>query len=314
MESIKLSFEAIMPIFILMLIGYFIKKIKLADKKSLDVMNKLIFKIFLPVLLFYNIYNTKTADVFNLRLIVFTIVGILFIFVLGYFAVILLTKDDKKRGVMLQGFFRANFAILGVPLVSYICGDKTSGLASLMVAVVIPVFNTLAVVALERFRGGNSRLDIIKLLKGVISNPLIIGCVIGIIFFVLKIKLPSLIEKSVKDVASIATPLSIIVLGSEFEFSDIKGYFKENVIVVATRLIIVPLIIIPVAVLFGFTGEALACLLVIFASPIAVSSFAMAQQMDGDETLAVQVIAISSALCIVTLFLWIFTLSFLGLF
>lgn len=314
MESIKLSFEAVMPIFILMLIGYFIRKIKLADKKSLDVINKLTFKIFLPVLLFYNIYSTKTADVFDVKLIAFTIAGVLFIFVLGYFAVLALTKENAKRGVMLQGFFRANFAILGIPLVSYICGNNTSGLASLMVAVIIPLFNILAVTALERFREGNSGLDILKLLKGVATNPLIIGCVIGIIAFVSDIKLPSVLEKPVKDIASMATPLSIIVLGSVFEFSDIKGYFKENAIVVATRLVIVPLIIIPVAVWFGFRGEALACLLVIFASPIAVSSFAMAQQMDGDETLAVQVIAISSALCIVTLFLWIFALSFLGLF
>ena len=314
MESIKLSFEAVMPIFILMTLGYLIKKMNLADKKSIDVINKLIFKIFLPVLLFYNIYSTQTSDVFNLKLIVFTILGILFVFVAGYFAVLLLTKDNQKRGVMLQGFFRANFAILGVPLVSYICGNKTSGLASLMVAVVIPVFNTLAVVALERFREGNSKLNIVKLLKGVITNPLIIGCVIGLIVFGLNIKLPSLIEKSVKDISSIATPLSIIALGAAFEFSDIKGYAKENVIVVAARLVVVPLIIIPFALWLGFSGEALACLLVVFASPIAVSSFAMAQQMDGDETLAVQVIATSSALCLVTLFLWIFALNFLGLF
>ena len=148
MESIKLSFEAIMPIFILMVLGYFIKKIKLADKKSFDVMNKVIFKIFLPVLLFYNIYNTKTADVFNLQLIVFTIAGVLAVFVLGYFAVIFLTKDNKKRGVMLQGFFRANYAILGVPLVSYICGDKASGLASLMVAVYFPLAEYITVASL----------------------------------------------------------------------------------------------------------------------------------------------------------------------
>ncbi len=314
MESLKLSFEAVMPIFILMTIGYFIKRIKLADKKSLDVINKLIFKIFLPVLLFYNIYNTQTSDVFDVKLIIFIVVGILFVFVLGYFAVIFLTKDNAKRGVMLQGFFRANFAILGIPLVNYICGNKTSPLASLMVAVVIPVFNILAVVALERFRKGNIKLDILKLLKGVITNPLIIGCVIGIIFFILNIKLPAIIEKSVKDISSIATPLSIIVLGSVFEFSDIKGYFRENVIVVVTRLVIVPLIVIPVAVWFGFSGEALACLLVVFASPVAVSSFAMAQQMDGDQALASQVIVLSSAFCLVTLFLWIFALSSLGLF
>ncbi len=314
MESIKLSFEAVTPIFILMMLGYLIKKIKFADKKSIDVINRLIFKIFLPVLLFYNMYSTQTSDIFNVKLIVFTVVGILFVFILGYLAVIYLTNDNKKRGVMLQGFFRANFAILGIPLVNYICGNETSGLASLMVAVVIPVFNILAVIALERFREGNSKLDILKLLKGVVTNPLIIGCIIGLIVFVLDIKLPSVIEKSVKDVASMATPLSIISLGAVFEFSDIKGYFKENIIVVAAKLFIVPLIIIPIAVWFGFSGEALACLMVIFASPVAVSSFAMAQQMDGDETLAVQVIATSSAFCLVTLFLWIFALSFLGLF
>jgi len=244
MESIKLSFEAVTPIFILMMLGYLIKKIKLADKKSIDVINKLIFKIFLPVLLFYNIYSTQTSDIFNVKLIVFAVVGILFVFILGYFAVMHLTNDNKKRGVMLQGFFRANFAILGIPLVNYICGNKTSGLASLMVAVVIPVFNILAVIALERFREGNSKLDILKLLKGVITNPLIIGCIIGLIVFALDIKLPSVIEKSVKDVASMATPLSIISLGAVFEFSDIKGYFRENVIVVVTRLVIIPLIII----------------------------------------------------------------------
>ena len=156
MESIKLSFEAVLPIFILMLIGYLIKRTKLADKKSLDVMNKLVFKIFLPVLLFYNIYSTQTADVFDVKLIAFTVVGILFIFVLGYISVLFLTKDNARRGVMLQSFFRANFAILGIPLVSYICGNKTSGIASLMVAVVIPMFSILAVIALERFRKGNN--------------------------------------------------------------------------------------------------------------------------------------------------------------
>ena len=314
MESIKLSFEAVMPIFILMLLGYVIKKIKLADKKSVDVVNGWVFKIFLPVLLFYNIYNTQTADVLNVKLIVFAIIGILFIFVLGYFAVLLLTKDNAKRGVMLQGFFRANYAILGIPLVSYICGNKTSGLASLMVAVVIPVFNILAVTALEVFRGGNSKVNVLKLLKGIVTNPLIVGCIVGFVVFVLDLKLPSVVEKSVKDIASMATPLSIVALGAVFDFSYIKGYFRENVIVVMTKLVIVPLIIIPVAVWAGFRGEALACLLVVFASPIAVSSFSMAQQMDGDENLAVQVIAISSALCIVTLFLWIFALSALGLF
>lgn len=314
MESLKLSFEAIVPIFLLMLLGYVLKRLKISDKKGFDTVNKLVFKCFLPVLLFYNIYKTETAQVFDFELIAFTIIGVVYVFMVGYFAVFALTKENAKRGVMLQSFFRSNFAILGIPLVNYICGDSVSGLTSLMVAVVVPLFNVFAVVALERFREGSEKLDLLRLIKGVIANPLIIGCIIGIIFFVFGIKLPVVIEKPIKDVSSIATPLAIIVLGSSFVFSSIKGYVKEIVICVSARLVIVPLIMLPIAVWLGFSGEALACLLVTFASPVAVSSFAMAQQMDGDETLAAQVIVISSALCLITLFLWIFALSYIGLF
>lgn len=314
MESLRLSFEAIMPIFLLMLLGYVLKCLKVADKKGFDTINRLVFKCFLPTLIFYNIYKTETAQVFDWKVVSFTIIGVLCVFLVGYFIVFAISKENSKRGVMLQSFFRSNFAILGIPLVNYICGDSVIGITSFMVAIVVPLFNVLAVVALERFRGKSEKLDIFRLIKGVISNPLIIGCIIGIVFFVFDIKLPPIIEKPVKDVSSIATPLAIIVLGSSFVFSSIKGYVREIIISVSARLIIVPLVMLPISVWLGFSGEALACLLITFASPVAVSSFAMAQQMDGDETLAAQIVVFSSALCLFTLFLWIFALSYLGLF
>ncbi len=314
MESLRLSFDAIAPIFLLMLLGYVLKCLKVCDKKGFDLINKLVFKAFLPTLLFYNIYKTETANVFDPKLVLFTVIGILFVFVAGYFSVLVLTKENSKRGVMLQGFFRTNFAILGIPLVSYICGEDARGLASLMVAIIIPMFNILAVIALERFRGGSGKLHLPSLLKGMAKNPLIIGCVIGLVFFGLDIKLPFVIEKSVSDVASIATPLAIIALGAGFEFSGIRGYAKEISIVIIARLVVIPLIVLSAAILCGFTGEALACLLITFGGPIAVSSFSMAQQMDGDEKLAAQIIVISSALCLFTLFFWIFGLNYLGLF
>ncbi len=314
MESLKLSFDAVAPIFLLMLLGYVFKCLKVADKKGFDLINKLVFKAFLPTLLFYNIYKTETANVFDPKLVVFTVIGILCVFIVGYFTVLIITKENPKRGVMLQGFFRTNFAILGIPLVSYICGEQARGLASLMVAIVVPMFNILAVIALERFRDGSEKLNILNLLKGMAKNPLIIGCIIGLVFLGFDIKLPYVIEKSVSDIASIATPLAIIALGAGFEFSGIKGYAKEISIVIIARLLVIPIIVLTCAVLCGFQGEALACLLITFGGPIAVSSFSMAQQMDGDEKLAAQIIVISSALCLFTLFLWIFGLNYLGLF
>lgn len=311
MESLKLSFMSVAPIFILMLLGYILRCIKLVDKKTLDAVNKLIFKAFLPTLLFYNVYTTKTENFMNTPLITFTIVAVLCVFVVGLLVVQLLTKDASKRGVMLQGFFRSNFAILGIPLMDYMCGIESSSLASLMVAVIIPVFNILAVVSLELFRGGKVR--IFKVLFGVITNPLIIGCALGYVFYRFGIKLPAVLETAVRDISKIASPLSIIVLGGSFTFSSIRGYVKDIFSVVFARLVFVPVIVLTIAAVLGFRGEAFACLIVAFGSPVAVSSFAMAQQMGGDEKLAGQVVVISSALCLFSLFGIIFVSSNFGI-
>jgi len=312
MESLILSFNSVMPIFLLMLTGYILKAVNIADKKGFDTVNRLVFKAFLPTLLFYNIYKTESADVVNPGLMIFTVAGTLIVFAVGYASVFILTKDNAKRGVMLQGFFRSNYAILGLPLVEYICEGKTSGLSSLMVAVIVPLFNVLAVISLERFRDG--KLNIPKMLKGVLTNTLIIGCLLGLVFYLAGIKLPDVVEKAVSDVAKIASPLAIIVLGASFTFSSLRGCVKELCTVVAARLVIVPAIAIFFAVLLGFTGEALACVLIAFGAPVAVSSFSMAQQMGGDEALAAQVVVVSSALCLLTLFGRIFLLNSMGLF
>ncbi len=312
MESLILSFNAVLPIFILMAFGYLLRLLKVAQKSHFDAANKLVFKVFLPIMLFYNIYKTKSLEIFDLKLISFTVIGILCVYILGYFVVLGATRDNAKRGVMLQGFFRSNYAILGIPIVNYICQGDTSGLASLMVAFVVPTFNVLAVVCLEGFRKG--KVNILSLVKGVLTNPLIIGCILGAICLVLKVKLPVLIENAIIDISGIATPLSIIALGASFTFTSLKGRARELLITVLTKLIFVPLIMITIAVLFGFKGEALACILITFGSPVAISSFAMSQEMGGDEKLSAQVIVLSSALCILTLFGWIFILSRLGLF
>ena len=311
MDSIILSLEAVAPIFILMSVGYFIKSIKLADKSQFDAMNRLVFRVFLPVLLFYNIYKTDNVRDFEPKYILFTVLGILFVFFVGIPVAILCTKDNSRRGVMLQGFFRSNFAILGVPLVGYICNGEGGGLTSLMVAVVVPLFNILAVISLEIFRGNT--INFFKIIKGILKNPLIIGCVFGIVFLLCGIKLPQFAENAIEDISSVASPLAIVVLGASFTFSSLKGYAKDSLIVVFVKLVVSPFIMLTLAAKLGFTGESLACLLVVFGSPVAVSSFAMSQQMGGDEKLSSQVIVISSVLCIFTLFVWIFALTYLGL-
>ena len=314
MDSLILSTNAIAPIFLMMLVGYVIKQTGLASKSTLDGINKLVFKIFLPTLLFYNIYSTESLENFSWKILLFTVVSVSLVFLIGLGAVFIFTKVNEKRSVLLQALFRSNFAILGIPLINSICGDKTSGLTYLMVAIVVPLFNILAVASFLIFGKGGNTFSIKAFIKGLVTNPIIIGCALGLVFFGLGIKLPFILEKAVSDVSKITTPLSIIVLGAGFTVPARKSYFKEVILSVGARLIIVPVLMVSAAVLCGFRGEALACLLIAAGAPAAVSSYSTAQVMGGDGELAAQIVVVSSALCILSLFGWIYILSGLGLF
>ncbi len=313
MESLQLSYNAVAPLFVLMLIGYFLKKIKLTDKRGFDTMNKMVFKVFLPVLLFYNLYKTDLGSIFDGKLVLFTIIAILINFALGYAVAMCTAKENAKRGVILQGTFRSNFALLGLPFVGYLYGSGAGGVASLMVSVVVPIFNILAIFALTWFGNGEGRPSTMHMVKEIFKNPLIIACLFGVGFLLLDLRLPSLLESSVKDVAAVATPLALIALGAEFEYQSIRKCIKEITVTVSAKLIWIPLLALSAAACLGIRGEALVCVLITFGAPVAVSSFTMAQQTGGDEQLAAHLVVISSALCLITLFGWTFLLSFLGL-
>ncbi|RDY24385.1 AEC family transporter [Romboutsia maritimum] len=307
MENLILSFNVVLPLFFTMALGYFMKRIGMYDDKVLKVMNSVTFKTFLPLLLFYNVYKTDMDGSFNPKLMIFATLSIIILFIVLCFIIPFIENDNKKRGVLIQGIFRSNFVIFGLPVTASIFGDDKVGVAAILISVIVPLFNFLSVFALEIFRGG--KIDLKKIIKGVITNPLIIASAIGLTFIYLGIKLPYVIEKTVSDISKVATPLSLILLGGSFEFSEVKNHLKQMIIGVFSKLILVPCIFIPISIYVGFRGIELLCLMIIFAAPTAVSSFTMAQQMDADSELAGQIVVFSSAFCVLTVFIWIFILK-----
>lgn len=314
MQNLILSFNAVIPLFLMMMLGYAIKRSGIARKNDFDMINKLVFRIFLPVQLFYNVYTTSSIRTFDSSIVLFILLGELVIFALGYLFVKFAIKDSRKRAPVFQGFFRSNFAILGIPIINSVCGDNVTGLTYLMVAIVVPLFNVLAVLCFELLNTNKGNISVKSLLMGVITNPLIIGCFLGLMFFLLKIKLPFVLEKAVGDVSKVATPLAIVAIGGSFAFKSIKNCIKEVFITVLSRLLLIPLFAVTLAIILGFRGEGLACILIVFGGPIAISSFAMAQQMGCDEDVAANVVVFSSLFCILTLFCWIFALNTFMLF
>lgn len=311
MENLILSFNVVAPLFFMMVLGYFLKYIKMYDQHTLDIMNKVVFKVFLPVLLFYNVYTTDLGTAFDIKLILYAASGVLILFFLLCLIVPKLEKENKKRGVLIQGVFRSNFVIFGIPVATSIYGEGNVGTTAMLIATIVPLFNVLAVISLEIFR--DSQINVKKIAKGVITNPLIIGAVIGIIFLLAGIKLPTAVLSTVKDISKIATPLGLILLGASFSFSDVKKYLKESTIITIVKLIIVPSIMIPLSVFLGLRGIALLTLTIIYGAPTGVSTFQMAKQMDGDSDLAAQIIVFTSFFCIITMFIWIYILKSMAL-
>ena len=307
MDSLILSLEIVLPLFLLMALGYVIKLTGMMNETSVKQVNKVIFKIFLPLLVFCNIYNTEITESFNSQLLLYAVSGVLIQFVLSLCLAVLLEKDNSRRGVMLQGMFRSNFVLFGIPISTALFGDTAAGLASILIAVIIPLYNVLAVISLELFNG--KRPNIGKILFGIVTNPLIIGSVLGILFVVFQIPIPTPIYDTMEDLSSISTPLAFVILGASFSFGDVGRYVKELVITLSAKLVVFPARFLGIALLLGFRDAPLAVLLTVFGAPIAVSSFTMAQQMGGDDKLAGQLVVFGSILSIGTMFLLIFFLK-----
>ncbi|MDD4689298.1 MAG: AEC family transporter [Eubacteriales bacterium] len=314
MDSLILAINVVTPLFLLMTIGYILNRIKMVNENSLSVMNRLVFKLFLPTLMFYNVYRTDIKSAIQPGFIAFCVVAVLVMALILIAVIPLLEKDNRKRGVIIQGIFRSNFVLFGVPVATAILGENNLGITSVLIAIIVPMYNALAVVILEMYRGGNfTKEKIFTIIKGILTNPLVFSSVIGIAFLYFGVKMPKPIETTVSDIGRVATPLALIVLGATFKFSRISGNLVPLIITVAGKLIITPLVIIGVAVKIGFDAAAIVTLISMTASPTAVSSYTMAEEMGSDGELAGQVVVLTTAVSVVTVFLFVVVLSYLGL-
>ena len=312
MENLIVAINAVLPMFLMICVGCIARWRHIISDDAVRQANALCFKAFMSLLLFYNVYSSDLKASFNGKLVCYCIVGILLEFLLGLPLILWVEKSPPARGVMLQAFFRTNFVLLGLPITESIFGRDSVGEIALLSGFFIPMINVLSVVALEIFRGG--RPDLRKIAKGVVTNPLVLGALTGVLFALLGIRLPHVAESAVSSIAGSTTPMALVLLGASLDFSKFKNSIKDAAICVLERLVVSPALFIGLAVLLGFRGVALGGVMIAFAAPVAVASFTMAVQMDGDADLAGQIVLLTTGLSCFTLFGWILLLKTLGLF
>ncbi|MCR5296018.1 MAG: AEC family transporter [Clostridiales bacterium] len=311
-ESFMVAFNAVAPFLILLGIGFAAVRMKLTDRPFMDRLNALNYKIFFPFLMFNNVYSAKPENMPSVKLMLTGALSVTLLVALLVLIVPRIVKENPRRGVIIQGIFRSNFIIYGIPLTTYVFGTEKSSVCGMMIMIMVSLFNVAAVIVLEMFReGGKIRPK--ALLLGIVKNPLLQGCVVGLLFYAFQIRLPSFIATPVSSLASLATTLALVVLGANLKFDELRRNARTVSIVLVIRLILLPLVMVPFAYLIGLRGVELFLILMIFGTPVATSSYPMAQNLGGDGPLAGQLVFVSTVASLGTIFLFIFTMSRLGL-
>lgn len=312
MENFWIAVNAVVPFCIYITSGLFARTIGLVAEDFMKQLNQMVFRAFFPIMMFYNLYSMDFSQRFDSKLVLVGVAALFVLVALLCLIVPVVVKENSRRGVIIQAIYRSNFVLFAIPLTESVFGSEGVALASMMIAVVVPIYNVVAVVVLEYFRGGVPKIG--QLAKNVLSNPMIMGAIVGFVFFGLHIYLPACVEKPVKAFSDLSTPLALFVLGSTLHFSSIRKNLKYLVSALGLKLVLIPSIIMVLAVKLQFRPVECFVLFAMFATPVAAASYPMAQNMGGDGELAGELVVTSTVVSVFTIFLWIYFLKSIGVF
>lgn len=313
MENLLFSLNATLPIFLTMLLGWFFKKIRLMDDGFVKKMNKFVFQAALPVLVFQDLATVNFFEVWDTRFVIFCFLATL-TSILAVTGLSFLLKDKGIQGEFIQASYRSSAAILGIAFIQNIYGS--SGMAPLMIVATVPLYNVMAVVVLSVMkpqREKMSRALAMQTLKGIVTNPIILGILAGMLWSLLGLPMPAILEKTVKNIAVLATPLGLMAMGASFAFKQASEKLKPAAAAALIKLVVLAAVFLPLAVRLGFTQEKLVAILVMLGSATTVSSFVMAKNMGHEGTLTSSVVMLTTLFSAFTLTGWLWLLKTLGL-
>ena len=310
-DNFLVALGAVVPIFVLVGLGATVHMRHLLTDAEVRNVNAMVFQLFFFCMMFYSIYTADMAKTFRPNLMLFAFFGVLGLFLAATAVVCFVEKQNFRRGAMVQALYRSNYVFLGVPLVANIYGADMIAVPTALIPIIVPMYNVLGVVVLEVFRGGP--IAPVPILRSVLKNPMIRGALCGLFFRVVGLPIPEAILNPLREVAMATTPVALIVLGASIKLEGFKAERFQLAFCTVGRLLVVPLVMLSLAALFGFRGVDFVTLLAIFATPCAVAGFAMAQQMNSDALLAGNCVILTTLLSSVTIFGWIFLAKTIGL-
>ena len=310
MNSILVAVNVVLPMAMMMGVGVIMRLTKVTDRDTMKKVDKIIFKVLMSVLMFYNIYNTDLSNLIIAGFIAYGVGGLLVLFGIALFVVPRFVKPAATAASFGQAIVRANYILFGVAVAQNLYGEGNVGILMLMGAIAVPMFNILSTVILEY--GRTEKTNPMNMVKSVLTNPNVIAAALGVAVNLSGLKLPEMVLDVISDVGGLASPLSFLSLGVSLDIAAVKRNGKILGAGLLLRLVVIPAVMLAGAYFLGFQGQQMCALMVLFAAPVAVSSYPMAVALDADGELAGQLVAFSTLFSLVTIFGWTALLSALS--
>ncbi|MBQ9155778.1 MAG: AEC family transporter [Eubacterium sp.] len=311
MEIISIALNAVVPFLVFLTIGYFGRKIGAVEEEFLRKLNRTNFRFFFPFVMFNNLYGIEWSTLSSGGYVLFAVAATLILLLISWLLVPIFVKQNARRSVVIQAIYRSNAILFALPVAGSVCGDAGIQKASLLTAFVVPLYNISAVILLEYYRG--KKVSPVGILKDVLKNPIIKGAIAGIIFSLLPFELPSCLRSPIAQLAGMATPLALFVLGGTLKFSHARSNIFCLSLVSTIKLVLVPGLMLVIMTLAGFNSVELFSIFCLFATPVATASYPMAQSMGADADLAGEFVVLTTTMSICTLFLWVLVVKSLGI-
>ena len=314
MSNFLFSINVTIPIFLVMVIGYFLRRIGMLNENFVTVANKFNFKVTLPFMLFKDIAGVDIKAVFDIKYVLFCAIVSTICFWVVWGTAKLLVRDKTIRGAFVQSSFRGSAAVMGLAFIQNIYGSSAMG--PLMIVSAVPLYNIFSVIVLTFEANDSTGIDKKAKIRqagiNICKNPIILSILAGLIVGLLEIQFPTLVNKTVSNVAQMATPLALITIGAGFEGRKALAKIAPTMAASMIKLVLQPLVFLPVAAWMGFSGEKMIAILIMLASPTTPSCYIMAKSMNNDEVLTASVIVTTTLMAAFTLTGWIFLLKTLG--
>ncbi len=312
-DNIIFTANIVAPVFLVVALGYLSKRLKIINENFVEVTSKFVFNVSLPVFIFLKIINLDLSKALEFGQIAYIYSGTIITYLIIWFASIPFIKDGRNRGVFIQGAYRSNYAIVGLAIISNLLGSSALGKASIILAFVLPLYNVLAVIVLTIPLRKEKEVNLRSSLISIILNPLILAVIIALPFSYLKIQLPQMILSTGTFLSDLALPLALVGIGGSLNLENIKKASGLAFTASLIKIIVIPLVLTYGAYLFGFRGDDLGIMFVMFACPTAIVSFIMAEAMGANSKLAGNIVLISTIGSVITFAIGIIFLKSLGL-